>query len=199
MTDRAICARQRTGDLDNVEVFIGTLQGAPAVAAYDVVVVMGVLEYVAEGRPDPEDYLQFLRQAAAFLQPGGTVILGIENPLGVKYLCGAPEDHSGRPFDSVEGYGRPGPARTFSRSVLESMVRAAGLSPSTFGLFPDYKLARLAFSDRLLEFEPQLAVQIPHFPSPDWAVFAPRVANEAAMSGRIWSRAAWGGRAPTHS
>ena len=183
MTDRAICARQRTRDLDNVEVFIGTLQGVPAAAAYDVVVIMGVLEYVAEGRPDPAAYLKFLGQAAAFLQPRGTVILGIENPLGVKYLCGAPEDHSGRPFDSVEGYGRSGTARTFSRSVLESMIRAAGLSPTTFGLFPDYKLTRLAFSDGLLEFEPQLAVQIPHFPSPDWTVFAPRVANEA----RVWT------------
>jgi SAM-dependent methyltransferase len=183
MTDRAICAHQRTRDLGNVEVFIGTLEGVPQVAAYDVVVIMGVLEYVGEGGSDPAVYLQFLRQAAGLLRPGGTVVLGIENPLGVKYLCGAPEDHSGRPFDSVEGYGRSSPARTFSRQVLESMVGAVGLSPTTLGLFPDYKLTRLAFSDGLLEFEPQMAVQIPHFPSPDWAVFAPRVANEA----RVWA------------
>jgi SAM-dependent methyltransferase len=183
MADRAICARQRTRDLDNVEVFIGTLQAVPSAGVYDVAVIMGVLEYVGEGSSDPDVYLQFLRQVAELLRPGGTVIVGIENPLGVKYLCGAPEDHTGRPFDSVEGYGRASPARTFSRQVLESMVRAVGLSPTTFGLFPDYKLTRLAFSDGLLEFEPHLAIQIPHFPSPDWAVFSPRVASEA----RVWA------------
>jgi len=180
---RAICARQRTRDLPNVEVFVGALEDVPPVAAYDVVVIMGVLEYVGGGSADSDIYLDFLRRAATLIRAGGSLVLGIENRLGVKYLCGAPEDHSGRPFESVEGYDQSSSARTFSRHDLESFVSELGLTPKTLGLFPDYKITRLVFADSLLEFEPQLAIQIPHFPSPDWAGGRHRVANEA----RVWA------------
>ena len=183
MPERAACARLRTRDLPNVEVFVGTIGDIPVLPAYDVVMIMGVLEYVGAGSPDSEIYRGFLRQAAALIRPGGSLILGIENRLGVKYLCGAPEDHSGRPFESVEGYDQRSPARTFSRRELEGFLRDVALEPTTLGLFPDYKLTRLVFSDDLLESEPQLAAAIPHFPSPDWSVSVPRVANEA----RVWA------------
>jgi 2-polyprenyl-3-methyl-5-hydroxy-6-metoxy-1,4-benzoquinol methylase len=182
MADRAQCARERTRDLDNVEVFVGLLEDVPAQPTYDVIVIMGVLEYVGNGSLDDSIYQEFLEKAALLLIPGGSLILGIENSLGVKYLCGAPEDHSNRAFESVEGYPTQSVARTFSRHQLETFFEKAGLSSSTLGLFPDYKLTRLLFSDELLKVAPDLAVAIPDFPSPDWISGGPRVARE----GQVW-------------
>jgi SAM-dependent methyltransferase len=189
MAERAQCGRERTRDLANVEVFVGLLDDVPLVAAYDVVVIMGVLEYVGAGSAEREPYATFLARAAALLRPGGTLILGIENRFGVKYLCGAPEDHSNRPFESVEGYDDTSRARTFGRRELEGLVRESGLSPLTLGLFPDYKLTRLVATDALLDEAPALAAAIPHFPSPDWAGGEARVANEA----RVWANLIGGG------
>jgi len=54
---RAAATRARTRDLDNVEVFVGDLADVPVDAAYDVIVVIGVLEYVGEGNADCAPYL----------------------------------------------------------------------------------------------------------------------------------------------
>ena len=46
---RATVARERTRDLPNVEVFVGELDDLPDVESYDIVVVVGVLEYAGNG------------------------------------------------------------------------------------------------------------------------------------------------------
>ena len=139
---RARVARARTRDLPDVEVFVGELDDVPLDEAYDVVVVVGVLEYVGGGAQDDGPYLDFLRGIAARLVPGGSLVLAIENKLGAKYLAGAAEDHTGRVFDSLESYPHGGPARTFSRRTLERLMTEAGLRPSTRLAFPDYKITR---------------------------------------------------------
>jgi 2-polyprenyl-3-methyl-5-hydroxy-6-metoxy-1,4-benzoquinol methylase len=192
MADRAACARERTRDLENVEVFVGVLDDVPLEPTYDVVVVIGVLEYVGQGSPDASIYSAFLARAAKLLVPGGTLVLGIENRLGVKYLAGAPEDHSGRFFENIEGYDSHSIARTFSRKELESFMGHAGLDVRTFGAFPDYKLTRCVIDDELFNERPELATTIPRFPSPDWNGGGHRVANES----RIWQNLVTAGMGP---
>jgi SAM-dependent methyltransferase len=176
---RAAVARARTRDLDTVEVFVGTLDDVPPVAAYDVVVVAGVLEFVGRGAHDPDPYLRFLRRCHAVLEDGGTVVVAIENALGVKYLAGAVEDHTNRPFDSLEGYVLESPARTFPRRTLERLLAAAGFAPGdVLSAFPDHKLARAVISDALYRTSDQLAMALPRFPSPDYVVPRLQLADE---------------------
>lgn len=180
---RARVARARTRDLPSVNVFVGTLDDVPAVPAYDIVVVVGVLEYVGAGSLDDAPYLSFLQGVHAVLKPGGQLVLAIENKLGVKYLSGAPEDHSGIPFDSVEGYPGSSPARTFSRSELNDLMGRAGLTSKSKIAFPDYKMTRAVFDpDRFGEDAKSLLWRVPSFPSPDWAVKTSRVSDEE----RVW-------------
>jgi SAM-dependent methyltransferase len=178
---RARVARARTRDLPGVEVFVGDLFDVPEGNVYDIIVLVGVLEYVGSGSSDLAPYRQFLRRAASLLNEDGALLVAIENRIGVKYLSGAPEDHSNRPFDSLEGYPNGSLARTFSRSELDALVRETALTPRVFGAFPDYKLTRIVMSDELLQIDPSLAYRIPHFPSPDWGGEVERVANEGAV------------------
>ncbi len=179
---RAQVARLRTADLANVEVFVGHLDDVPEDARYDLVVVVGVLEYVGRGTSDRQPYLDFLGAIAHRLAEGGALVLAIENQLGVKYLAGAKEDHTGRVFDGIEGYPSPGPARTFSRQALAGLLDEVGLSSTFLHAFPDYKLPRLVFSDALLDGPAaSLAWRVPHFPSPEWVdPPRPRYADEAS-------------------
>ncbi|WP_046528778.1 SAM-dependent methyltransferase [Cellulomonas sp. FA1] len=179
MPARARVARLRTRDLDSVEVFVGTLDDVPAEPVYDVVVVVGVLEYVGGGTADPAPYLRFLEQCHAVLKDGGTLALAIENPLGVKYVAGAVEDHTNRPFDSLEGYMLASPARTFTRRTLQDMLATAGFGSEVLSAFPDYKLPRAVFTDDLVHRSPELAAHLPRFPSPDYLVPRLNLADEA--------------------
>ncbi|MDT4933170.1 MAG: hypothetical protein QOK11_1062 [Pseudonocardiales bacterium] len=180
MPARAAAARARTRDLDTVEVFVGELSDVPAEAAYDVIVVVGVLEYVGEGTADLAPYLEFLRGIHERLVDGGTLVLAIENQLGAKYLAGAPEDHTDRPFDSIEGYPVGGPARTFSRRQLAALFVETGFAPAFRAAFPDYKLARAVLGE-LPEVARSLYYRIPQFPSPDWVSQRPPLADERLL------------------
>lgn len=182
---RARVARERTRDLPNVQVFAGNFEDVPEEPAYDVVVIVGVLEYVASGAADEAPYLAFLGEARRRLRPGGSLLLAIENKLGVKYLTGTGEDHSGRIFDSIEDYPRGSPARTFSATALCSLVERAGFSPSLLGAFPDYKNTRVVFEpDRLGVVAPSLLEDLPIFPSRYAGTRSLALADE----GRVWAQ-----------
>lgn len=179
---RARVAAARTVDLPGVTVFCAEVSDLPATPAYDVVVVVGVLEYVGGGARLHSPYVEFLNVLRAVLKPGGRIVVAIENPVGVKYLAGAPEDHSGKVFHSVEGYPVDGPARTFTRKELRELASAAGFTGAqVLGAFPDYKLTRAVFADALFEAAPALALEVPRFPSPDWVHARPHLAEEAEM------------------
>lgn len=179
---RARVAAARTAELPGVAVFNGELSDIPAEATYDVIVVVGVLEYVGGGGADRAPYVEFLARLQALLRPGGQLALAIENPIGVKYLAGAPEDHSGIVFHSVQGYPEDGPARTFTRLELRDLARAAGFGGmQVLGAFPDYKLTRTVFADDLVEVAPELAVELPRFPSPDWVIERPHLLDEGLL------------------
>jgi SAM-dependent methyltransferase len=178
---RAAVARARTADLPDVEVFIGSMDDVPAEPTYDVVIVIGVLEYVGAGTADPRPYAAFLDGIRQRLVPGGTLLLAIENKLGVKYLAGSPEDHSGRIFDGVEGYpGDDSPARTFSRHELVRMLADAGLDAASYVAFPDYKMTRTVMATDVPDELASLLYRIPNFPSPDRGVARPKLFDERA-------------------
>jgi SAM-dependent methyltransferase len=175
---RASIARLRTRDLSTVEVFIGELADIPEEPTYDVVVIVGVLEYVGQS-DDSGDRVEFLQAARKRLRPGGSVVCAIENRLGVQYLAGAPEEHVAASFEGLEGYTRQRSARTFSRAEIERLFRQAGLSPTVLGVMPDYKFARLLFADPLLDSQAvPLAWSAPTFPSDASPHQRPRLVSE---------------------
>ena len=142
-----------------------------------------MLEYVGGGGADLEPNLHFLRECHTRLRPGGTLLLAIENKLGVKYLTGTGEDHSGRIFHSVEDYPRLGPARTFSATALLDLVETSGFSPRLFGVFPDYKHTRVVLdTERLYAAAPDLLENLPSFPSR----YAGTKRVQLASEERVW-------------
>lgn len=122
---------------------------------FATICVIGVLEWVGafQSHVDPQQRQRdFLRKVRAELLPGGSLILGIENRLGLKYLLGCPDDHLGVPHIASlpaplarkrwaqSGQG-PLQAFTYSWPELQGLLREAGFTRiEGFGAFPDYKL-----------------------------------------------------------
>ena len=138
---RAAIARSRTRDLDNVTVLSEKFDQFKSVHQFDVITLIGVLEYANMFTGGDNPTLTMLSRVRTLLKPGGQLIVAIENQLGLKYFAGAPEDHLGRPMIGIEGRYRDDQPHTFGRQVLTDLLKQAGFAAAEFlAPFPDYKL-----------------------------------------------------------
>lgn len=145
--ERARLARQRCHDLDHVKVFSANFLDVEWDTPFDVVTLIGVLEYSSSYHPvhkgNPlQASLATLKHVRGLLKDGGMLVLAIENKFGMKYFSGAKEDHSGRYFDGIQGYPGHSGAVTFGFSELRRLLNEAGFgSIDVYLPFPDYKHA----------------------------------------------------------
>lgn len=142
---------------DNLAFIQASFHQIQFTSRFDLICCIGVLEWTPKFQPgEPRAVqLQFLRSARAALQPGGRLVIGIENRLGLKYLLGAPDDHTGQRHISVLHAGLAASrhravtggdlrAFTYTHAEYEQLFREAGFSGiETHGAFPDYKLPEL--------------------------------------------------------
>ena len=136
---------------DNLEIMVGNFEDIELEEKFDYVTLIGVLEYSGYYLSGEDRFHNMLRKAKSYLKPGGTLIIAIENKYGLKYWAGAPEDHTGRPFDGIEGYGGVSLARTFSRRGLIRLLEESGLDKYEFFYpMPDYKLPTEIYSEDCL-------------------------------------------------
>ncbi len=145
---RAQAIAARCSDLANVEIVSGSLFDFDDPSGFDLVVIIGVLEYAGPATTDHRHQLDFLRHASGLLRPDGTLVLAIENQIGLKYLLGYSEDHLDQPWAGVEGYPGSPPICTVPKVTLGSLLDAAGLTTQRWYYpYPDYKLPRTILSE----------------------------------------------------
>lgn len=149
---RSLVNAYRHKEMDNIEIFVGNFQDIPIKKQYDVITLIGVLEYAYHYIDDPKPYENFLRIIADCLKPNGLLYVAIENKIGMKYFAGYHEDHIGTPFFGIEGYHKSDKVKTFSKSQLETLLLNNGfLSTYFYYPFPDYKLPTVIYSDDVIE------------------------------------------------
>lgn len=126
---------------------------------FNLAILNGVLEWVGQFTTgDPCDaQVGFLEKLCGDLEPGGRCVIGIENRLGLKYLLGAPDDHTGASLVSI--YDRSLAAAKFQKQTGKElriftytlaeygrMLRDAGFGGVEFhAAFPDYKVPSVVF------------------------------------------------------
>ena len=138
---RAGIAAIRCEELDNVVIVNDTIQGLELAETFDVVTLIGVLEYARSfGEAGNNTEADILAIAKSYLKPGGRLLLAIENQLGLKYFAGALEDHVGMPFFGLHDlYGR-NTAVTFGRHELSALLTQCGFATiEQLVPLPDYK------------------------------------------------------------
>ena len=137
---RAAIARSRTRDLPNVTILCEDFQSLHLNYKFDVITLIGVLEYANLFTSHECPPLAMLQQVRSLLKPNGKLIVAIENQFGLKYFAGAREDHVGEKMYGIEGRYRHDQPQTFGRQALKQIIAEAGFSSVQFAApFPDYK------------------------------------------------------------
>jgi len=179
---RARIARSRTRDQSNVTVVSETLSSFTTTWQFDVVTLIGVLEYAAMGSSADDPAKAMLAHVASLVKPDGVLILAIENQLGLKYFAGAPEDHIQMPMYGLEGRYREKQPRTYGRETLSNMLSLSGFSSvKFFSPFPDYKLPSSILTETGMEHDSfdasdLISQSVKHDPqSPQTVAFSPEL------------------------
>ena len=130
----------------NVDVRCGIVNDFDDSEGFDLILVIGVLEYATNHPAAPAGFLKKLSQ---LLNPDGSIVIAIENQMGLAYWMGANEDHLNEPWVGLEGYVSTSTVKTFSKPVLSSLLTDAGFKHQNWLYpFPDYKLPLTILSDR---------------------------------------------------
>ena len=141
---RAELAALRCENLD-VNVQHGSVNDFEDNEGFDLVLVVGVLEYANSNPDGPSGFLKKLSQ---LLKPDGSLVLAIENQMGLAYWMGANEDHLGEPWVGLEGYSASDSVRTFSKPALSALLAGTGFDFQNWLYpFPHYKLPLTILSD----------------------------------------------------
>lgn len=148
----------RNRNFSNLKIIVSDFYKADLKNQYDYVVLIGGLEKVAlvqEQRRKIQDIFDDLHK---LVKENGKVLFAVQNKFGLKYWAGSPEEHTGRYFDSIEGYdATQGIARAFSKYELSDIFNKSGFQKVNFYYpFPDYKFPQQIFSDEYLPKEDDL-------------------------------------------
>ena len=151
--ERAKIIKKRFADKKNLKVYDGNINENSFNKKFDYVTLIGVLEYqgrytLTKKSHPYSPYIQFLKNLKKFLKKSSTLIIAIENKIGVKYIAGGLEDHYGKLFYSLENYPNDKGIRTFSKEEIKEILNLAGYKKIDFYYpYPDYKLPFFIFSD----------------------------------------------------
>ena len=149
---RAMGTLLRCRDKENLEIIVGNLNDIEFEKKYDYITLIGVLEYQGRFTESDNPYRDFLDKVRKLLKPDGTLLIAIENQYGLKYWCGAREDHTGVPFDGINQYLYTNQGiRTFSKGGLKKLIKDSGFNNTYFYYpMPDYKLPTVIYSQEYL-------------------------------------------------
>lgn len=149
---RATGTLLRCREKENLEIIVGNLNDIEFNRKYDCITLIGVLEYQGRFTDSDNPYRDFLSKIRKVLKPDGKLLIAIENQYGLKYWCGAGEDHTGVPFDGMNQYLYTNQGiRTFSKEGLKDLILSSGFEHTYFYYpMPDYKLSTVVYSEEYL-------------------------------------------------
>lgn len=150
----------------NLTVLSGNINDQKLRSKYDYATLIGVLEYAGRFIDSDEPFKKMLQDTLKLLKENGTLIIAIENRLGLKYWRGAPEDHTNVLFDSIQDYPNYDGIRTFTKKEITTLLIDSGFKDIKFYYpLPDYKFCYEIFSDSYLPSRNH-AIAASLFPSP---------------------------------
>lgn len=187
---RADTIKARFQESKNLKVYSGNIHKQKFDSLFDYITLIGVLEYSGRFTKGDNPFQEMLEDNRRLLKKGGELILAIENKLGLKYWRGAPEDHTNRIFDGIEGYPNYDGIRTFSRKELIELLQKAGFKDIRFYYpLPDYKFCYEIFSD---DYVPTARHRVtpslfpsPH-PSQSYNLFNERIVAESLQDAGLF-------------
>lgn len=124
------------------------------VDTYDYIVAVGILEYA-------ENHAELLQGWNRSLKENGTILIGANNRLGLRYFCGDSDVYTNRTFDGIENYRRATDTlserrngHAYSKVEITALLEEAGILHHKFySVLPNLEMPQLIYADHYLPEE----------------------------------------------
>lgn len=146
---RARALTKRYQNRANIDVYEGKWEAVKEKLCgktYDYIVLTD-LGSTIYGYANLTDLYLYLAELKKYLTENGRILLTAANSLGVRYLCGAPDDYTNVPYDSLNKYPNGSRGRTFTRQELITLCDMCGLYFKFYYPLPDAKVAQMICTD----------------------------------------------------
>lgn len=154
-------ASLRLGDLSNWDGVVSNYINFQTDKKYDVVCLIGVLEYAGRYIKTENPFQTALKHAKSFLKSNGVIVIALENKNGIKYFNGISEDHFAKPYFGVCGYQVKRDIETFSLYEMKKKLNNVGLiNITTHFPWPDYKLPRVMITETMNNMDQQISANV---------------------------------------
>jgi SAM-dependent methyltransferase len=148
---RAQVTQARCRQAENLEIHACNIDSFAPTETFDVITLIGVLEYAGLYTKQPEPFRLLLRKVRQWLKPDGCLILAIENQLGHRYIAGMQEDHYHHAFEGINDYPDYNGIRTFDAATIRALLAEAGMPhQGWYYPYPDYKMPEVVVSEEAL-------------------------------------------------
>ncbi len=154
---------------------------------WDYIIVSDAFAKVPAYIAGKDAYQRFFEKIKKHLNPGGHVILAVDNKYGLTYFAGSKERLTGRYFEGLEGYGNSEGVATFSKDAVLSMVREAGfVSVKTYYPYPNYRYMTALYTEEHLPSVGELTKNLCNFEEERMTLFdETKVFDELIKEGRF--------------
>lgn len=149
--DKAHAVADRYKNRNNLKVFAGAVEDFDYTrfsGYFDYIVLYDVLERKGYGYSEKKAYKEYLKLMQSLLKQDGKILLVATNRYGIKYLCGARDKFTGKPFDGINHYPDGTEAYAFEKGELEDLLKESGIKDYKFYYpLPDARMPQIICTD----------------------------------------------------
>lgn len=154
---------------------------------WDYIVVSDAFARVPAYFSGKNKYQQFFEEIKKHLNPGGHVILAVDNKYGLTYFAGSKEHLTGGYFEGITGYHNSEGICTFSKDAVLGMAGEAGFSGvKTYYPYPNYRYMTALYTEEHLPSVGELNRNLCNFEEERMVLFdEAKVFDELIKEGRF--------------
>ena len=184
---RAAVAAKRCEGFDTIQFIADDFLNLSLPEKYDWVLMIGVLEYSQKYGKKTDRQGEYLQIAKQHLNSNGTLVIAIENKIGIKYLNGAGEDHNGICHYGSHDLYDGDDVTTWGKEEIRDILLFNGFSYQHFsGVFPDYKLPKIILNEVIESERDFRAEELLHYTrSLDYRGMNQRFFDEPLVTGTL--------------
>ena len=141
---------EKNSNKDNLKIIAKNLEEIKLEEKFDYIIMIGTLEYADSIMKDKKDpYNSLLQYCVEKLKPDGTLLIAVDNRLGVKYISGGKSYHCEKIYDSIKNNFSNG--KLFSKKELEELIEKSKIKNKRYYYpLPDYKMPNVIISEEYL-------------------------------------------------